>query len=490
MKLTQSLALKLQQQLRLTPQLQLAMKMLQLNQLELQDLIKEEVEKNPLLEIVETGDEPKEETPAEQVDATTIETPPPPAPPGTEAAAAPQEPEEFQDFYKYLMDAQDNYYTEGSGAYHEPDEESNIEEYVSSRSSLTEHLTLQLRLSGCDTLERKVGEYLIGLIDRNGYLIYELDQITSVLGINLEMLEKVVGILQTFDPPGIAARNLKECLKMQYQAAPDPDPLVLRVIETHLEDLANNKLPQIARRERVDLERIQEVAEEIKHLDPKPGLHYSLDDKTAYVTPDVFVEKVNGEIRVNINDRYLPNIRINSFYQSMLRAEKLAAKKTISFIKERLNAAKFILESIARRKDTIFRVTKRIFEIQSAFLDIGIAGLKPLILKDVADHCSLHESTISRVTNNKYVQTSRGLFQLKFFFSSGTTNADGEEVSSKHVHEMIRDIVSKEDPRRPLSDSKIVEYLRGRGIELARRTVAKYREELNIRSSSKRKAYS
>jgi RNA polymerase sigma-54 factor len=482
MKLQQSLVLRQQLSLKLTPQLQLAMKMLQLNQLELQDLIKEEVEKNPLLEIVETSDEPREAT-AESVDATAPQLPVAGQP------EAPPQPEEFQDFYKYLMDAQDNYYTESS-SYSESDEESNIEEYVSSRSSLTEHLTVQLRLSPCDETERKVGEYLIGLIDANGYLGYEEDQLTSVLGITHEMLEKVVGVIHTFDPPGIGARNLKECLTLQYKARPDPDPLVLSIIQNHLDDLANNKLPQIARREKVDMERIQEAYEEIKQLDPKPGLHYSSDEKTNYVTPDVFVEKVAGEIRVNINEKYLPNIRINAFYQSMLRAEKVAARKTISFIKERLNAARFILESIARRKDTIFRVTKRIFEIQAPFLDLGVAGLKPLILKDVADHCSLHESTISRVTNNKYVQTPRGLFQLKFFFSSGTTKTDGEEISSKHVHEIIRDIVSKEDPKRPLSDSKIVDYLMNRGIELARRTVAKYREELNIRSSSKRKTYS
>ncbi|MBI3893386.1 MAG: RNA polymerase factor sigma-54 [Candidatus Wallbacteria bacterium] len=485
MKLSQSLNLRLQQTLRLTPQLQLAMKMLQLNQLELQELIKEEVEKNPLLEISEGGEDAAKEEAAKPTNLDEI--PKTPDPLVTDNGVRPQE--DFQDFYKYLMDAQDNYYSEGVN-YYDSDEESNIEEYVGTRPSLTEHLTTQLRLSECNILERKVGEYLIGLIDRNGYLIYEEDQVISVLGIDKEILERVIEIVQTFDPPGIAARNLKECLKLQYQIQVDPDPLVLRMIEYYLEDLANNKLPQIARRERVDVERIKECYEEIKRLDPKPGLHYSSDEKTTYVTPDVFVEKVNGEIKVNINEKYLPNIRINAFYQSMLRAEKLTAKKTISFIKERLNAARFILESIARRKDTIFRVTKRIFEIQANFLDIGVAGLRPLILKDVADHCGLHESTISRVTNNKYVQTPRGLFQLKFFFSSGTTKTNGEEISSKHIHEIIRDIVSKEDPKRPFSDSKIVEFLKNRGIELARRTVAKYREELNIRSSSKRKAYS
>jgi RNA polymerase sigma-54 factor len=480
MKLSQSLSLKLQQSLRLTPQLQLAMKMLQLNQLELQELIKEEVEKNPLLDIAEGDDGvPKEEPNGEAGMDVAPQVP-------TDSQVAEREPEEF---YKYLMDAQDNYYTEGV-SYYDSDEESNLEEYVGSRTSLVEHLTTQLRLSECSATDRKIGEYLIGLIDRNGWLIYEEDQVTSVLGISKETLENVVQIIQSFDPPGIGARNLRECLRLQYVMNGDPDPLVLRMIEVYLEDLANNKIPQVARRERVDVERIKECYAEIRRLDPKPGLNYSSDEKTTYVTPDVFVEKVNGEIRVNINEKYLPNIRINAFYQSMLRAEKVTSKKTISFIKERLNAAKFILESIARRKDTIFRVTKRIFEVQAPFLDIGVAGLKPLILKDVADFCGLHESTISRVTNNKYVQTPRGLFQLKFFFSSGTTTTSGEEVSSKHVHEIIRDIVSKEDPKRPFSDSKIVEFLKNRGIELARRTVAKYREELNIRSSSKRKAYS
>ena len=487
MQLKQQLVLKMQQKLQLTPQLQLAMKMLQLNHLELSELLKQEVERNPLLD----ADDPegaKDTVPIAEDDKIRM----------INEAAEHHKPksemkeQEFEfDWNAYLKDSESGWYAERmpTQAY-DADQESNIEEYVSSNGSLTEHLHTQLRMRKLNEQDKKVGEYLIGLIDRNGYLRYDQEMVLETLGISENDLERMVNVLQAFDPPGIAARNLQECLLRQYLAERDQDPFVLTLISSYLEDLGNNKIKQIARKEGVELQTVLDGYEEIKQLDPKPGLHYEIGvEDTQYITPDVFVEKVNGEIQINLNDRYIPRLKINSFYRSMIRAEKVAPKKTVSYIKERLNSAKFLIESIERRKDTIFRVTKRIFDIQGGFLDHGVRGLKPLVLKEVADYCELHESTISRVTNSKYVQTPRGLFALKFFFSSGTTTSSGEEISSKYVKQLIEEIIGKENPKKPFSDAKIVKMLQAKGIDIARRTVAKYREELGIRSSSKRKTF-
>jgi len=451
MQLKQQLVLKMQQKLQLTPQLQLAMKMLQLNHLELSELLKQEVERNPLLE-AEAPEGAKDIMPISDDEKVRIIN----QAAETNAGKAAANEQEFEfDWNSYLKDSESGWYAERLPiSSYDPSEESNIEEYVSSKGSLTEHLAMQLRMRGVSVEERKVGEYLIGMIDRNGYLRYDEPLVLETLGITEHQLETMVNILQSFDPPGIAARNLQECLLRQYMAERDQDPFVLTLILVYLEDLANNRIKQVARKEGVDVQTVLDGYEEIKRLDPKPGLHYVIGagDATQYITPDVFVEKVSGVVNIRLNDRYIPRLKINSFYRSMIRAEQVAPKKTVSYIKERLNAAKFLIESIERRKDTIFRVTKRIFEIQEAFLDEGVRGLKPLVLKDVADYCNLHESTISRVTNSKYVQTSRGLFPLKFFFSSGTTTSSGEAPHQEDACQVIRNgIVSntRRPPRMP-----------------------------------------
>lgn len=510
LKASLQLNLKQQLQLRLTPQLQLAMKMLQMNHLELSEMIKQEIEQNPLLDSQEGPDDagggqadagPGIETSDEFAGLTIrssdmdrdTESPPLASPgaaemPGGEKAAA---TDDFQDAWlKYELETQDSMYSESSlGSYYNPDDESNIEEYVSTKPSLQDHLVMQLRLSSLVDSDRKVGEYLLGLLDRNGYLVYDVDSVISTLGVTADTLDKVTSIIQTFDPPGIGARNLTECLLLQYQSRPDRKPLVEKLIRNYLEDLGSNRLKLIAQKEKVTLEEILDAFHEIKKLQPKPGLHFDVSDRPQYITPDVFVEELHGEIEVRLNEKYIPSLRINNFYKSQLRRGKLGNKKTIQYIKEKINSARFIIESIERRKNTIFNVTKRIFEIQRDFLRDGVKGLKPLTLKMVADHVSLHESTISRVTNSKYVHTPRGVFPLKFFFSSGTTTDSGEAVSSKHIMELLQEIVTAEDGRRPYSDSKLASMLKSRGIDIARRTVTKYREELGIRSSSKRKQF-
>ena len=491
MQLKQQFVLKqqLKQTLQLTPQMQLAMKMLQLNQIELSELLKREAEQNPLLEVKDAiGNDVKPISVDERVQMVNK------AADGTTSQSKSKIDEKgFEiDWKAYLKDSESGWYGErvSSGGF-DPDRENNIEEYVSSVGSLTEHLTTQLRIDAGNLTdqERKIGEYLIGLIDRNGYLQYDEESVLSTLGIDEYQLEKMVNILQSFDPVGIAARNIQECLYRQYMAEREQDPFVFVLIEKHLENLANNKIRDIAREEGVEIETVLECYEEIKDLDPRPGLHFKSDDDTQYIKPDVFVEKVNGELSIRLNEKYIPRLRINSFYKKMIRGEGKTPQKAVSYIKERLNAATFLMDNIERRRKTIFKVTERIFQVQSDFLDEGVKGLKPLVLKDVATYCELHESTISRVTSSKYVQTPRGLFSLKFFFSSGTTTSNGEEVSSTYIKELINTIVQSEDPKKPFSDAKIGKMLSEKGIDIARRTVAKYREELGIRSSSKRKQF-
>jgi RNA polymerase sigma-54 factor len=320
-----------------------------------------------------------------------------------------------------------------------------------------------------------------------------------VLGCDEEELDKAIGKLQTFDPPGVGARNLSECLLLQYESRKDMDPFVMTMIRNYLEELASNKIKQIASREGVELETVLDAKEEIRTLDPKPGLHFGSGmvraDRNRYVKPDVLVEydpnkdEPEERLKVEIMSGDVPTLRINKFYSQMLRAEKVAPKKTLSYIREKLQAAKFIQESILRRQDTITRVTRRIFEIQEGFFEHGVKGLKPLVLKEVADFCDLHESTVSRVTNSKYVQTPRGLFSLKFFFTSGTTTDEGEDISSRHVKKVLKELIDAENKKKPLSDSKLQKLLEEQGIKIARRTVAKYREELGVLSSSKRKEF-
>jgi RNA polymerase sigma-54 factor len=470
--------------------MQLVMKMLQVNQIELSEMLKKEAEQNPLLNVRDPiNSDLKSISVDERIQMINAAA----NSPQTSTSDSKIEEKGFEiDWKAYLKDSDSGWYGErvSSGSY-DPDKENNIEEYVQSNCSLTEHLTRQLRIEAgtLTPLERKVGEYLIGLINSNGYLQYDEEAVIQTLGINEFELEKMVNIIQSFDPVGIGARTIQECLYRQYLAEKEQDPFVFVLIEKHLEALANNKMKDIAKAEDVELETVDEAYKEIQSLDPRPGLHFKSDDHTQYVKPDIFVEMRNGELIITHNDKYIPRLSINSFYKRMLRAEEKTAKKTVSYIKERLNAAKFLMENVERRRDTIYKVTERIFTIQSDFLEIGVQGLKPLVLKDVATYCDLHESTISRVTSSKYVQTPRGLFPLKFFFSSGTTTSNGEEVSSIYVKELISNIVGSEDSKKPFSDAKIGKMLSVKGIDIARRTVAKYREELGIRSSSKRKQF-
>lgn len=376
-------------------------------------------------------------------------------------------------------------------------EQASFENFVSREETLAEHLEEQLNSATFSEREMKVGRIVIGFIDSSGYLKAKTEEIMlhpelADLQLTIEEIEDVIETIQTFEPSGVCARDVRECLIIQYHALDETekDPLVLKLIENHLEDVSEKRYKNIAQALGVTIQDVQELVDfVVQNFNPKPGLQFASSEGNFNVTPEVFIEKVNGEYVVTVNDYGVPRIRINPRYESIMRS-KSASKEVMNFIKEKLDKARFILKSIEQRRDTIKRVVECIVRHQHDFFEHGISHFKPLILNEVAQEVSLDESTVSRVTSGKYAQTPRGVLELKFFFSTGLHSSTGEDVSTKSVKDMIKTMVLAEPADRPLSDQTIVEELEKKGIKIARRTVTKYREELNIPSSSKRKRYS
>jgi RNA polymerase sigma-54 factor len=324
---------------------------------------------------------------------------------------------------------------------------------------------------------------IIGNLDLAGYLKEpSIEEIAEEAEVPVERADAVLRRIQTFDPVGVAARSLQECLLVQAQHAGVDDPILTRIITDHLGNLEKKNYQAIARDLKEPIEEIYEAAKVIQQLDPRPGREYTTEEP-QYITPDVFVHKVGDKYFVVPNDDGLPKLKISGFYRSALNG----SPKAREYIQDKLRSAQWLIRSIQQRQRTIVKVTESIIKFQREFFDKGIAHLKPLILRDVAEDINMHESTISRVTTNKYVHTPQGIFELKFFFNSGISRTDGDEVASEAVKTKIKQIIAAEDLRHPYSDQKIVELLKDQGIDIARRTVAKYREQLGILSSSKRK---
>lgn len=473
---------KLTQSLKMTPEMQLAIKILQLNSIELKNQITEILETNPLIEL----DETKASSEDMSIDKLT-EGEKSPLQTSTQDSAE-NGREDFEvDWQKYIEDSESSDFKVGSGV-SGADEETSYENYVSKKDNLREHLLKQLPELNLNTTEQKVGEYLIGLVDRNGYIRFTDAQIADQLKIDGEFIGKVRKLLQELEPVGVAAYDLRECLLIQALADGYSNDAVTEVINNYLEEVANNKVLNIAKNSGYDIADIQAAIEIIKGFNPKPGAAFpSVSGEEVYVTPEVFIEKVDGEYIVSLNERDLPVLRINNLYKEAIKNKDLAEKKTYEFIKAKLDAAQSFLKYIDKRKETILNVTKAICEVQKDFFEYGILHLKPLTLQDVANKAGVHESTVSRATSGKFAQTPRGLLELKFFFSGAANTGDGEDVSTMAVKKRIQDLIKGENPKKPLSDNSIVELLKKDGIILARRTVAKYRDELNIPGSSARK---
>jgi RNA polymerase sigma-54 factor len=481
MALEQKLHLKLSQKLIMTPSLQQAIKLLQLSKLELQEVLNQELLENPLLD--ESAEEVKtEETQAEETKAENE----------SEEAKKTETKEEkekdsfdeidydayFQDYIEY------GYNPRGMGEEHE---EFPIENTLTRPPNLADHLTWQLSMSDASPRTKEIAQFIIGNIDEDGYLRANNEEIMASGGFEAEEVETAVRAVQSLDPIGVGARDLRECLLLQLVFLELDAPLVEIIVRDHWDEFMQRKFVSLAKTLGIDLKSLEGIVEIIKHLDPKPGRKYS-NERAIYVEPDVYIQKVGDEYVIVLNEDGMPKLRINSGYRSMLNSmDSKQDGETVNYIKDKIRSAVWLIKSLDQRQRTIYKVAESIVKHQREFLEKGIDFLRPLVLRDVADDIQMHESTVSRVVSNKYMHTPRGLFLMKYFFHSGIDSDTGEDISSLTVKKKIQSFIDNEDPRKPLSDSKIMKILNDEGINIARRTVAKYRDELNIPSSTDRK---
>ena len=472
------------QRLVMTPKLQQALKLLQVPTLELQQILKQEILQNPLLEEVDEVEEDEEELGQEEAAEPEAESAEPQAAEEDEpraADSAEKDPEVSWD--EYLNDGFDLGYKRSE------DQEEFFERVPVARTSYVENLLSQLRILTTDPVELQIGEYLIGSLNESGYLTCSLDEVANTFKVDPARVDKVLGYIQSMEPVGIGARNLQEALLIQLRHRGMGDSITAEIVRNHFEALKQRKYADIAKRLHIAVEEVQEHANVIKDLDPKPGYELSTED-VRYITPDLIVERVGDEYVVFLNDKNIPRLRISSAYRKELdRSSTNGNKETRDFILGRLSSARWLIQTIEQRRRTMVRVMECIVDEQRDFFEKGPGSLRPLTLQQVASRIGMHESTVSRVTTNKYVQTPRGVFELKYFFSSSLDTEDGDEVSAKAAKTRILEIIGKEDPRRPLSDQKIADILKKDGLIIARRTVAKYREQLKILPARLRKQY-
>lgn len=472
--------LKMTQQLVMTPQLQQAIKLLQLTRIELQDVVRQELEENPLLE---------ESVEAEEItdsDNESLET----AELEAEQSAEKQEFHEVEtgddtlrDWDSYL----DGYNYSSGEQYNGEDERPSFENLLTRKGTLIDHLLWQLHMGRFSAEEVVIAEEIIGNIDEGGYLRSSVDEIAQVCSATEDDVTCVLEKVQEFDPSGVGARDLRECLLIQARFLGMQGSLVERILLHHLNDLETRNYKVIARSLNADISQIHVAAKIIAGFDPRPGRIYGSED-VHYISPDIFVSKLGDDYVVMLNEEGLPNLKVSPVYNDA-RSNGSVDSKAEEYIGEKMRSALWLIKSIQQRQRTIYRVAKSIVRFQRDFLDNGIEYLKPLVLRDVADDIGMHESTISRVTTNKYMQTPQGLYELKYFFNSGLSTSGGDFVASESVKNRIREIIEKEDPRKPLSDQKIAEMLMDETVNIARRTVTKYREILRIGSSSDRKRH-
>ncbi len=480
--------LKLTQQLVMTPQLQQAIKLLQLSQVELIETIDQELEINPILEESESENIPSsndtDRSNSFQEDEPDSYETQPPTLASSELEKIPWEDNAIQDInWKDFWD-EDNRSSLPAYSF-EKKETPNYENLFTRTTGLKEHLTWQLQMAHFNDVERKNACLIIGNLDRNGYLKATIEEIAEEVECAPQQVEDVLKEIQLFDPVGVAARDLKECLLVQMDHLGINDLLVLELVSEHLNHIERHNYQAMAKATEQSLEKIAQAIEIITNLEPCPGRQFS-SEEIQYIVPDIYVYKVDDEYVVTLNDEGMPRLRISSFYRDAIK-NGIATSSAKDFIQGKLKSALWLIRSIQQRQKTIYRVTKSIVKFQGEFLDKGITYLKPLILRTVADDIEMHESTISRVTTNKYVHTPQGIFELKFFFSASLCRDDGSDVASYSVKEQIRQMIQAEDPTQPYSDKQIEKILAKDHICIARRTVAKYRDLMGILPSSRRK---
>jgi RNA polymerase sigma-54 factor len=463
MRMGYELTIEQQQKLVMTPELKLALKILQLPTVELEELIQQELEINPVLELVE---EPKEERPSVEQEQ--------------------KNNEKEIDWKEYLQFQGKSYCLESYE--NSEDTEQTYENFVSNSYTLKEHLLFQLHLSLLRHNLKDIGELIIESLDENGYLTVSTNELTEMTKADENTVETVLNIIQTFDPAGVAARDLKECLLIQLSFKGLLNEKTEKIVNKHLDDIACNRLNNVSKSLGVSLEMAQQISDMIKCLEPKPGRAFEGTNSTKYIVPDVYIDKVDGEYVIAINDYYNSSLRINQYYRSLLQQEEKTSQAS-QFISSKLSSAMWLIKSIEQRKTTLYNVMHAIVEYQREFFDQGVMYLKTMTLKNIADKVNVHESTVSRAINGKYVQTNRGVYEIKYFFTSGIDNQTGDGISSESIKKMLKNLIDKENHNHPISDQYIADILAKEGLAISRRTVAKYRDELGIASSSKRKRY-
>jgi len=461
--------------------MQQAIKMLQMPTIELEALVEQELLENPVLEELPLEDlQGAGTTEPEEVSA-------PAEDPGkTEGDKLAEGKIELNDDWeKFFEDGSDAYATVPSGFSAPLDEE--YDRVIPDEVSLRQELERQLDIALTGESDREIGLTILNSLDRDGCLAAPLEEISDQTGHPLQEVERILEVIHTFEPPGIGARNLSECLEIQYKARGMDSPLMLEVIRNHIEDLEHKRYQNIVRALKITLQEVQDLADEIAKFEPRPGRTLTAFEN-EYVTPDVFVEKIDGQWQVRLNDDGIAPLRISPKYRQMLESRDKLDRETLKYIRSRLHSAVDLIKNIEQRKQTLYRVSQEIVNQQYEFLDNGIACLKPMRLRDVADVVGVHETTVCRVVNGKYVDTPQGLFELKYFFSGGLESNDGgDNASAKSVMALVKDLIENEDSKKPLSDQKISNLLKARGINIARRTVAKYRDFMGILPTSMRK---
>lgn len=454
MKLGYDLVIEQAQKLSLTPELIQSIQILQLSNFDLIEYVKSELVENPILENAKSLDETQPIDIQEKLRESDFEA------------------ERFRQFEYSADDEEDHTY----------------EQYVSRDETLTDHLLLQLSLSKIKSDEAAIGRYIIEAIDDNGYLTMSLEEVAEALGEDIEKVDHVLDVIQNFDPVGVGARDLRECLVIQLSARGMLTDEIEYVIYNMLEELANKKFAVIAKQLGLKKEDVQELSDLIKTLDPKPGRAYGSGKETNYIVPDIILENHHGEFELSSNFKSSPKLRVSSYYDKLVQ-EAAHDGELKKYINEKFNSAVWLIKSIEQRRKTIYDVSEAIFKHQEEFFQKGEKYLKPLTLRQIAEELGIHESTVSRTINGKYIQSPRGIYELKYFFSTGISTGDGGSVSSSSIKSVIKDLIKSEDEKKPYSDQEIADILKRRDIEISRRTVAKYRESLGILSSSKRKRF-
>lgn len=477
---SQSFQQRQTQQLVLAPQMRQSLKILQVAALDLRAAIQDELQGNPTLEELPMDDVSLEKSAPEDSDA----------PPDDDRREELDFKEDFQMLEKIGQDWRDHLADTGGVRQTTPEEDERRQHFFDSlttETSLTEHLMRQSELADASPPVHEALRYLVGSLDDRGFLTSKLQDVALMSGLPLEAVQEAARLLKTFDPAGIGAEDLSECLLIQLEQKGRGKSVAARIIRDHFDLLVRRRIPDLARKTGLPPETIQSSIGEIGALDPAPGRRFAADSNRV-VVPDVTVEKDGGDWKITLNQDYIPRLRLSNTYKDLI-AKGALSKQERDYLRDKLRSGKFIINAIEQRQRTIERITREIIRHQSEFFEEGVSKLKPLTMTQIADILGVHETTVSRALANKYIKTPHGVFEMKYFFTSGYQSETGASVANTSVKEMIADIVAAEDPATPLSDQDIVAILQGKGLTIARRTVAKYREELGLLPSNLRRRY-